>query len=142
MSGRSVTVPSERPPFDLDVRAVGAIPATVPSAADTASRPRGNVVDDMLGPLPESVLARIRDELAAKRRARALDNGFEDVQFEPEIPVTVQARLRYEHGPDDPLNDLTIGALLLVTHSCGANVDPLPETVAETERGGWWSRVF
>ena len=108
-------------PKALDERAVGAIPRVpLPAGLDPV--------------VPDTVLARVRHDVVEGNLASARRrDGFEDGVLAPDLPVRVQAAMRVAAGPLGTSSDLALAPMLLVTGSCGANLDPLP-TVAEVER--------
>ena len=98
-------------------------------------------IDALTAALPAATLDRARVDAIAARHRRALDgNGFDVALLGPALPVTTQARMRYQHGGEAPLTDLVIGAMLLATGSCGANVEP--STQVASAEGGWLARFF
>ena len=114
-----------------------------PEASAPASAPDEPPADVMVAAplgaldaaLPASTLARIQADRLETRLARARqEDGFEDGVLDPELPIGAQAAMRVAAGPLGTGSELSIAPMLLVTHSCGANVDPI-EPEPEPKRG-------
>ena len=110
-----------------------AAPVRVAAATASWSAAAAQVTAELpdLGALPPSVpqttLARARDDALESRFADARrHDGFESGVLAPDLPLAQRVAMRFERLAADPAFDaLRIEPLLLVTHSCGANVEEL-----------------
>ena len=127
--GPRLTAETERPRAPLQIASLDGRAATLPA------------LDALPAAVPESTLARARDAALDHHlsRARAHD-GFEAGVLDAELPLEQRVALRFERLAVDPaFQALRIEPLLLVTHSCGANVDSVR---ARGSGGGMFAGMF